>query len=185
MENNIVVKLESEKQLEDVLFDLLTKNFCENRGLRLPIDIQEKGKYAMFRQFEIDGYGIADIVLFYLNTAGFPCAHIIELKNVNVSSEDINQVMRYVKGLSACETFFHIDCSLIGLAPKSGHFIINELNHVLDFYSFSIDPRKGIVFHLANEFVKKVSNTEKIKQKVIDVLSSLRNNETHELNPIL
>jgi hypothetical protein len=96
------ISWDSEKELEDYMYGYF------NKYLTSPID--DLGIDAVFRQFNVDPYGVIDLITFSIN---YPevCINIYEIKKDKITTSSIAQVTRYKK---AIEHLFAYKAKLLG-----------------------------------------------------------------------
>ena len=142
---NTSIPLPTEKLLEDITFELIASKSEETRGLYLGHN--EAHNLVVHRQVNLSGYSIADLIVLHKYSDKL-AATILELKNVPLSSKDINQVFRYRRALELMEIFEEINCILIGTDISDGHYILNETTEKLNAYAFRVDAMDGLKFEL-------------------------------------
>lgn len=137
------MQLPSEKFLEDVVCELINEGKANDVGL--PINCSILHSFKVFRQVHLSAYGIADIIVVnWIDSV--PSATILELKNVPLTSKDINQIFRYKRALELMEIFDSIDCILIGSSLSDCHYVFNECSENLELFTFNMDVFDGLQF---------------------------------------
>ena len=134
----------SEKELEDWIFNADSETLAQ-------IGLEEFSNCKRFRQVTIGDYGRADIITvsksyneFVQKTYPMLDINIYELKINPVTSEDIDQVLRYSTAVSelfnnrAIAPSVNMQCYLIAPSITSGHYILNHSDVVFITYEFDI-----------------------------------------------
>lgn len=143
----------SEKEIEDLIFtDLedLNGSSLKRRGFQvihtgLMEFEDEPPTIRWFRQLDLGAYGRADIVGIY-RYRGNVVVELIELKVVNLKSDDIDQICRYETGIvDAINKCFRkkvkivVNKYLVGTGIDSGHYIANQININIVEFNYDLD----------------------------------------------
>jgi len=178
--------VDSEKELEDYLYEVTQRNFDES-----PLE-EFAPEGEIFRQVNIGGYGVMDLVIVSFE---FPCdmysypkvtITIIELKKHKINYQALGQISKYYR---AIELFmneitgelknplqYDIKGILIGESVDNESDFVFLANNIewLDLITYSIDFEYGLTLngHSREWFLKG------------DHFSSLRENGLRELTPI-
>lgn len=160
-----------EKDIEDYLYDLSRSN----RYLECD-DLCLEGK--CFRQVNLDGYGVADLVFIGLdvlsNTLHFD---IVELKKEKLNLAAVGQTVRYKRGMDRFlkvfiaripmfrRTDYVITCHLIGkkYSDDDACFVADELNNFY-VYFYEINLTDGIKFTEMDGWYKTRENFRSISK---------------------
>ena len=111
---------EDEKEMEDIVFQAMRDGRCLCTG-----EIYSH----VFRQFEIKGYGVIDILCLSLAKS---CTtinvdiHIYELKNANINHQAIMQIARYKQGVER-----YIKNQFVTTAKRKQAANVNIYGHIL------------------------------------------------------
>lgn len=159
------IKFELESDLEELLFDSMKDGWCI---------ATQREVLRCFRQFDLCGYGIADLVTISANETSkdhfTPQIDVYELKNGPINTDAVGQIARYLRGFERAVAGNHL--------PKikiCGHVIGNSIDlngdvvFLLDClptitpWVFSLDPHEGIQFSKSSGWFKENEDFEKLK----------------------
>lgn len=146
----------SEKEVENLIFDDLQKSNGEdlrmlgykNQAMAFSDYHKKPLSVRWFRQFNIDPYGIIDIVGFW-KYRGYLHADLIELKACPLTLDHFEQINRYKTGLQvfASQTFddsyFEISTTLIGTGIENCHYTHNFSTVRIIEYTYGL---RGLTF---------------------------------------
>lgn len=148
----------TEKELEDLIFtDLQFDPYSlVATGLDLSlVTLPSPNRVHWHRQVDLKHYGRADIVG-WTRYKGQIYVDVVELKNVPITNNDFNQVLRYRHAIE--EAFnnsvkltrywlrIHVSCYLIGRDLNECHFVNNNTDVKVYTYKFGL---KGFQFDTA------------------------------------
>lgn len=172
--------LENEKELENYLFELSKRT---EPDFEHPLDTYGK----MFRQIEIKGYGVTDLISIYSEErycdkkSVVVHVQIIELKKGKIDLVAVGQISRYVQGIQRIidanditrefkkthiPIEFEITGTLVGNGVADGDvcFLIDSIPWLV-CYSYNVSLNKGIEFNLESGWYNTGEDTEHIPLK--------------------
>jgi len=142
----MAIKFDTERDLENEIFDFVTKN------KKCPIT--ESVVHRCFRQLQIKGYGVPDLV--YFRYSGFyPKVTVVELKNVELNPDHLNQLCRYMTGIRRCLNRHLIDEKanitingvLAGPMAKTDFVMMFQEIGNIDVYKIDVSIERGVCFN--------------------------------------
>jgi hypothetical protein len=147
-----------EKDLEDLIFGALGNEPSVLHSIGFKTDLMmtpNNNNVYWFRQVNLKGYGIADIIG-YSRIGKSIHVDIIELKNVPLTSKDFDQVFRYKTAIEEAlknrlkgrNLYVWVNCYLVGPSIDSGHYIQNNSMITLftfkyGLHGFIFEPHRG------------------------------------------
>jgi hypothetical protein len=140
----------SEKKLEDYLFNHLNGSNVI-KGVSRSISPVVDG--CVYRQIDLGGYGIADLIAIDGYHGCNPTITIYELKKGEICSSALVQVLRYFAGIKKAYEWFgnyfqddSVRCVLIGssLSNQDGFSLSVSAIPFVDVYTYDLCPNTGL-----------------------------------------
>lgn len=163
-----MIKFESEKHLENF--------FVQHFDSTGECIIDDQKFDDLKQQLNIGSYGIPDLVYFAFDEG---CKtnrlHIVELKNTKPKLEDVAQIARYRTYFTrALRKYANVDieCSLVFPDEESLSEVVWLFDHMqgVNFITFRLNPKEGIVFDQSYGWHKKDEDLEIARNLLIEPL---------------
>ena len=184
------IEFESEKELEDFIFEACEEGACPLSGS--PVDL-------CFRQVDLGAYGIVDILKIEVYPNGGMDVTVLELKKEHIGVSAVAQVSRYMEGikhylnetpnLAPENTGVYGEVAAPSLKDDSVHYLLNLLQDDIKYYEIGCSLRNGFeashrqCWHKTKPRFPDLSLTiREIKRVYIEKIRCIRGHEKRNLD---